>query len=88
MFARESFPSPGFLQIATLQKDKYKYMLLHVPSSGFQEEKLCLLCTNTPEETQTKGAEDSGDSPGQDRAMGCHHTLVCTPALWSSRWPR
>lgn len=89
MFALESFPSPGPLQISTLLQDGCKYMLLlHIPSSGFQEEKLCLfLRTNTPEETQNEGTGDGSDSPGQGIAVGHHRTLVCTPACWSNGWP-
>lgn len=60
-------------------------MLLQVPSSEFPEEKFCLLHTNTPEQTQTKGAGDGGDTLGPGRATGRQRTLVCT--LWSSRWP-
>lgn len=70
MFALESFSSPGSLQITALQKDKCRYMMLHIPSMGFQEEKLCLLHTDTLEATQTEGLGDGIDRPGQGRAVG------------------
>lgn len=74
-------PQPWLSQIATLPQDGGKYMLLLIPSGGFQEEKLYLLHTNISKEAEIGGAGDGGDSLGHGRAAGYPRTPVSVLAV-------